>query len=102
MTIYKIEICFQLEHEDENNDGAEVTWGAYYVRPLNPWPDHASPETKLADDATEDQQRINSFSKLNTRLRSLEGKLEELKVGDQFTRFLVFINPRAAGERGPG
>ncbi|KAF8329290.1 Prefoldin subunit 4 [Amanita rubescens] len=42
-----------LEHEDENNDGAEVTW--------------------------EDQQRINSFSKLNTRLRSLEGKLEELK-----------------------
>jgi len=27
----------------------------------------------------EDQQRINSFSKLNTRLRSIEEKLEELK-----------------------
>ncbi|KAK2464344.1 hypothetical protein APHAL10511_003801 [Amanita phalloides] len=42
-----------LEPEDEGNDGVEVTW--------------------------EDQQRINTFSKLNTRLRGLEGNLEKLK-----------------------
>ena len=28
----------------------------------------------------EDQQRINTFSKLNTRLRSIEEKIEALKV----------------------
>jgi len=28
----------------------------------------------------EDQQRINSFSQLNNRLRHIEGKLEDLKV----------------------
>ncbi|KAM6501859.1 Prefoldin subunit domain containing protein [Amanita muscaria] len=42
-----------IEHEDENDEGAEVTW--------------------------EDQQRINKFSRLNARVRTLEGKLEELK-----------------------
>ncbi|KAF8634276.1 hypothetical protein AX17_004232 [Amanita inopinata Kibby_2008] len=42
-----------LNREDEKDDGAEVTW--------------------------EDQQRINTFSKLNARLRNLESKLEELK-----------------------
>ncbi|KAF8913676.1 Prefoldin subunit 4 [Mucidula mucida] len=42
-----------VEHEDENEDAAEVTW--------------------------EDQQRINSFSKLNNRMRSLEDKLHELQ-----------------------
>jgi prefoldin subunit 4 len=42
-----------LAEEEENDDAAEVTW--------------------------EDQQRINSFSQLNNRLRSIEGKLEELK-----------------------
>ncbi|KAG6811603.1 hypothetical protein H0H92_006666 [Tricholoma furcatifolium] len=42
-----------LGKEDENDDAAEVTW--------------------------EDQQRINTFSKLNTRMRNLEEKLEELK-----------------------
>ncbi|KAJ7077269.1 Prefoldin subunit 4 [Mycena belliarum] len=42
-----------LEQDDENDDAAEVTW--------------------------EDQQRINSFSKLNTRVRNLEEKLQELK-----------------------
>ncbi|KAF9467402.1 Prefoldin subunit-domain-containing protein [Collybia nuda] len=42
-----------LAQEEENDDAAEVTW--------------------------EDQQRINSFSKLNTRVRGLEEKLEELK-----------------------
>ncbi|KAF5385813.1 hypothetical protein D9615_002605 [Tricholomella constricta] len=42
-----------LAQEEENDDAAEVTW--------------------------EDQQRINSFSKLNTRVRSLEEKLEELR-----------------------
>ncbi|OJT07417.1 Prefoldin subunit 4 [Trametes pubescens] len=39
--------------KEEHDDSAEVTW--------------------------EDQQRINSFSKLNTRLRSIEEKIEELK-----------------------
>ncbi|KAG1790065.1 Prefoldin subunit 4 [Suillus fuscotomentosus] len=42
-----------LAEEEENDDGTEVTW--------------------------EDQQRINTFSKLNTRLRSIEERLEELK-----------------------
>ncbi|RDB16701.1 Prefoldin subunit 4 [Hypsizygus marmoreus] len=42
-----------LAQEEENDDAAEVTW--------------------------EDQQRINTFSKLNTRMRNHEGKLEELK-----------------------
>ncbi|KAG0701292.1 Prefoldin subunit 4 [Suillus ampliporus] len=42
-----------LAEEEENDDSAEVTW--------------------------EDQQRINTFSKLNTRLRSIEERLEELK-----------------------
>ncbi|KAJ7130840.1 Prefoldin subunit 4 [Mycena crocata] len=42
-----------LEQDDENDDAAEVTW--------------------------EDQQRINSFSKLNTRMRNIEEKLQELR-----------------------
>ncbi|KIY47275.1 Prefoldin, subunit 4, partial [Fistulina hepatica ATCC 64428] len=41
-----------LEQHEENDD-VEVTW--------------------------EDQQRINIFSKLNTRLRGINGKVEELK-----------------------
>ncbi|KAJ7141451.1 Prefoldin subunit-domain-containing protein [Mycena epipterygia] len=42
-----------LEQDDESDDAAEVTW--------------------------EDQQRINSFSKLNTRMRNIEEKLQELR-----------------------
>ncbi|KIJ07717.1 hypothetical protein PAXINDRAFT_19115 [Paxillus involutus ATCC 200175] len=42
-----------LPEEEENDDAAEVTW--------------------------EDQQRINTFSKLNTRLRGIEERLELLK-----------------------
>ncbi|KAJ6521912.1 Prefoldin subunit-domain-containing protein [Mycena vulgaris] len=42
-----------LEQDDESDDAAEVTW--------------------------EDQQRINSFSKLNTRVRNLEERLQDLK-----------------------
>ncbi|KDR67552.1 hypothetical protein GALMADRAFT_258207 [Galerina marginata CBS 339.88] len=42
-----------LEQEEENDDTAEVTW--------------------------EDQQRINTFSKLNNRIRIIEEKLTELK-----------------------
>ncbi|KAH9839147.1 Prefoldin subunit 4 [Rhodofomes roseus] len=42
-----------LPQEDENNDNVEVTW--------------------------EDQQRINTFSKMNTRLRGIEAQMEELK-----------------------
>ncbi|KAI0786643.1 Prefoldin subunit 4 [Abortiporus biennis] len=42
-----------LSQEDEHEDNAEVTW--------------------------EDQQRINSFSKLNTRARGIEEKIEALK-----------------------
>ncbi|KAI9062825.1 hypothetical protein FKP32DRAFT_1676746 [Trametes sanguinea] len=44
---------WQLSQEEEHEDSAEVTW--------------------------EDQQRINSFSKLNTRLRGIEEKIQELK-----------------------
>ncbi|KAJ8518153.1 hypothetical protein ONZ45_g4769 [Pleurotus djamor] len=43
-----------IEQEDESNDNEEVTW--------------------------DDQQRINTFSKLNGRLRNIEERLEELKV----------------------
>ncbi|KAM5534549.1 hypothetical protein V8D89_011753 [Ganoderma adspersum] len=43
-----------LTQEDEHDDNTEVTW--------------------------EDQQRINTFSKLNTRLRSIEEKIEVLKA----------------------
>ncbi|KAK0240741.1 Prefoldin beta-like protein [Armillaria nabsnona] len=42
-----------LRMDDETDDAAEVTW--------------------------EDQQRINTFSKLNTRMRSIDEKLEDLK-----------------------
>ncbi|KAJ7072020.1 Prefoldin subunit-domain-containing protein [Mycena amicta] len=42
-----------LDHNDESDDAPEVTW--------------------------EDQQRINSFSKLNTRLQSMKDKLQELE-----------------------
>lgn len=33
----------------------------------------------------EDQQRINAFSKLNNRMRSLEEKLDSLKVGSPWS-----------------
>ncbi|KAK7473148.1 hypothetical protein VKT23_001249 [Stygiomarasmius scandens] len=42
-----------IDKEQENDDSVEVTW--------------------------EDQQRINTFSKLNTRIKSIEAKLEGLK-----------------------
>ncbi|KAH9058787.1 Prefoldin subunit 4 [Lactarius vividus] len=42
-----------LSQEEEADDGKEVTW--------------------------EDQQRINTFSKLNTRVRSLAEKMDNLK-----------------------
>ncbi|PBK73471.1 Prefoldin subunit 4 [Armillaria solidipes] len=42
-----------IPQDDETDDAAEVTW--------------------------EDQQRINTFSKLNTRMRSIDEKLEDLK-----------------------
>jgi len=42
-----------LEQEEENDESAEVTW--------------------------EDQQRINTFSKLNNRIRTIQEKLGELK-----------------------
>ncbi|KAF8134292.1 Prefoldin subunit 4 [Boletus edulis] len=42
-----------LAEEEESDDAAEVTW--------------------------EDQERINTFSKLNTRLRGIEDRLEALK-----------------------
>lgn len=63
------------EEEETDSDAAEVTWGAGLF-----W---FSVGTFLnALGLLEDQQRINSFSKLNIRLRNLEGKLEELKVSD--------------------
>ncbi|KXN82880.1 Prefoldin subunit 4 [Leucoagaricus sp. SymC.cos] len=43
----------RMLEQNEEDDAAEVTW--------------------------EDQQRINTFSKLNTRVRALEDKLEEIK-----------------------
>ncbi|EKM54701.1 uncharacterized protein PHACADRAFT_96557, partial [Phanerochaete carnosa HHB-10118-sp] len=43
----------KITQEDENDNNAEVTW--------------------------EDQQRINSFSKMNTRVKGIEEKIEALK-----------------------
>ncbi|THU94203.1 prefoldin [Dendrothele bispora CBS 962.96] len=43
----------QIDQDQETDDSVEVTW--------------------------EDQQRINTFSKLNTRIKSIEGKLEVFK-----------------------
>jgi prefoldin subunit 4 len=42
--------------QDEDTEDVEVTW--------------------------EDQQNINTFSKLNTRLRTIEEKLQAIKVTD--------------------
>jgi len=50
---FKMNSMRMLPQEEENDDAAEFTW--------------------------EDQQRINSFSQLNNRLRHIEGKLDELK-----------------------
>ena len=61
---------FQLEQEDENDDAAEVTWGKFL---------RCQQKMELIK-RTEDQQQINTFSKLNTRFRNIEEKLEELKA----------------------
>lgn len=57
--------------EQSEDDAADVTWGTSFL--------YVSPYTQLKR-MPEDQQRINTFSKLNTRLRTLEDKLEEIKV----------------------
>jgi len=56
--------------EQNEDDAADVTWGTLSSRVFALW----------LIWILEDQQRINSFSKLNTRLRTLEDKLEEIKV----------------------
>jgi len=56
--------------EQNEDDAADVTWGMSSSRISVLWLIWIS----------EDQQRINTFSKLNTRLRTLEDKLEEIKV----------------------
>jgi len=56
--------------EQNEDDAADVTWGMSSSRISVFWLIRIS----------EDQQRINTFSKLNTRLRTLENKLEEIKV----------------------
>ena len=42
--------------------------------------------SRVRPSCTEDQQRINTFSKLNTRLKSIEDKIEGLKVSLTVTR----------------
>ncbi|KAL9708635.1 hypothetical protein Ac2012v2_008183 [Leucoagaricus gongylophorus] len=56
--------------EQSEDDAADVTWGTQFL--------YVSSYTQLKR-MPEDQQRINTFSKLNTRLRTLEDKLEEIK-----------------------
>ncbi|KAF8187466.1 hypothetical protein BJ912DRAFT_1059809 [Pholiota molesta] len=56
-----------LEQEEETDDAAEVTW--------------------------EDQQRINTFSKLNNRIRIIEEKLTDLKVSLRRARFSISADP---------
>ncbi|KAI0302680.1 hypothetical protein BC826DRAFT_427402 [Russula brevipes] len=58
-----------LSQEEEADEGKEVTW--------------------------EDQQRINTFSKLNTRVRSLAEKMDNLKVSIrdwEFARAILTSN----------
>jgi prefoldin subunit 4 len=62
----------KLAEEEENEDANEVTWGAFF--------DNSTFKISVDRVLSEDQQRINTFSKLNTRLRSIEERLEELKV----------------------
>lgn len=69
----------QLAQEEETDDDIDVTWGAssssFFVGiacVTNPW--------KHIFYIIEDQQRINSFSKLNARVKSIEERSEELKV----------------------
>jgi hypothetical protein len=62
----------QIPQEQDTED-VEVNWGTRTgISPL--W--YLMQSIRVA----EDQQRINQFSKLNLRLRSIEDKLEELKV----------------------
>ncbi|KAG6820279.1 hypothetical protein H0H93_002891 [Arthromyces matolae] len=56
--------------KDEEKDDAEVTWGNHFFVSF-----FQTPDPILA----EDQQRINTFSKLNNRLRGLGEQLQELK-----------------------
>jgi hypothetical protein len=46
---------------------------------------------RIADSisVTEDQQKINTFSKLNTRIRGFEEKLETLKVRDSSEYYAI-------------
>ena len=66
-------VLFQLEQEEEKDD-AEVSWGSFSASFTR------CPDSVILD--PEDQQRINTFSKLNNRVRSLEEKLTLLKVDD--------------------
>ena len=59
-----------MAEEEESDDAAEVTWGIV---------SHLSIPKRLTP-PTEDQQRISTFSKLNTRLRGIEDRLEALTV----------------------
>ncbi|KAF8445010.1 hypothetical protein L210DRAFT_3758875 [Boletus edulis BED1] len=61
-----------LAEEEESDDAAEVTW--------------------------EDQERINTFSKLNTRLRGIEDRLEALKVSTTF-EVMISTQPRRQQEK---
>ncbi|THH14586.1 hypothetical protein EW146_g5755 [Bondarzewia mesenterica] len=61
-----------LAQEEENDEGTDVTWGAFAIISFCQSP-------KIRSKRAEDQQRINAFSKLNTRMRSIEERREELK-----------------------
>lgn len=64
----------QLPPEDEGDDGIEVAWGT--LIPLVP-PVYEEP---LLTAVVEDQQRINTFSKLNNRLSDIQDQLKEKRV----------------------
>jgi hypothetical protein len=61
---------YQLEQDEEKND-AEVSWGTVAHQPFSQC---------LSKLSIEDQQRINTFSKLNNRLRLVFEKLKVLRV----------------------
>lgn len=67
-----------------------MTWGAF--------PDHLSVSCQ-SDHGSEDQQRINTFSKLNTRVRALEAKLEDIKVGASHNMHVFALSYRHSNRK---
>jgi prefoldin subunit 4 len=80
----------QLRREEEETDGIEVTWGEQGSFMLHGTPAHQL-HCYLACDP-DDQQRINNFSKYNTRLSDIQSQLKRKKVGTEGNRSACVLN----------